>query len=139
MTAQASRPGVFAVRATRNGRPRPRVTTTVNPVSSNLPFGFGPGSGGSGDPNDPLGLFAQLQQMLSWSGGPVNWNLARQLAGTTLGSASREVSAAERAAVADAVRLADHWLDEVTELPSGVRGVESWTRREWLEKTLPNW
>ena len=34
-------------------------------------------------------------------------------------------------AVSEAIRLADLWLDEVTDLPSGVRAVESWTRLEW--------
>jgi putative hydrolase len=41
--------------------------------------------------------------------------------------------------VSDAVRLADLWLDAVTDLPSGVTSVESWTRLEWIEKTLPVW
>ena len=107
-------------------------------VSSNLPFGFGSSAGGPGGPNEPFGLFAELQKLLSWSGGPVNWDLARQLAGSTLG-ASREVTDAERRAVADAIHLADHWLDEATQLPSGVRSVETWTRYEWLDKTLPKW
>ena len=109
---------------------------------TNPPFGFGPGSGGSGGPDDLSGqmpLFAELQKLLSWTGGPVNWDLAKQLAISTLNGENRPVDPAERAAIAEAVRLADHWLDEVTELPSGVRSVDSWTRLEWLERTLPVW
>jgi putative hydrolase len=136
MTGTLAAGAPFAVRATRNAAARSVVATTVEDVSSNLPFGFGPGSGG---PDEPFGLFAELQKLMSWSGGPVNWDLARQLAGSTLGGASRDVTPVERAALADAVRLADHWLDEATQLPSGVNSVESWTRREWLEKTLPQW
>ena len=105
-----------------------------------MPFGFGPGSGG--DPNQPQDLgamFAQLQQLLSWQGGAVNWDLAKQLAVQGLAGADSDVPAHERAAVADAVRLADLWLDEVTELPSGVQTVETWTRHDWLDKTLPIW
>jgi putative hydrolase len=109
-------------------------------MSNDLPFGFGPGMGG--DPNNPgdLGaMFAQLQQLLSWQGGAVNWDLAKQLAVQGLAGADSEVPAHERKAVTDAVRLADLWLDEVTELPSGVQTIETWTRHDWLDKTLPVW
>ncbi len=41
--------------------------------------------------------------------------------------------------MAEAIRLADLWLDDVTDLPSGVQTVEAWTRMEWLERTLPIW
>jgi putative hydrolase len=84
-------------------------------------------------------MFGELQRLLSWQGGAVNWDLARQLAVQGLAGENPDVSPADRAAVADAVRLADLWLDEVTELPSGVQTVESWTRLEWLERTLPVW
>ncbi len=109
---------------------------------SGFPFGFGPGDGESSDPNDfsaQLPMFAELQKLLSWSGGPVNWDLAKQLAAQTLAGASRSVTPAERSATADALRLADLWLDDATDLPSGVQTVESWTRLEWLERTLPVW
>jgi len=106
---------------------------------TNLPFGFEPGSSDPGDFSGQMPLFAELQKLLSWSGGPVNWDLAKQLAVSTLAGANQPVDAEERAAVADAVRLADLWLDEATELPSGVHSVESWTRLEWLERTLPVW
>ncbi|MCW2645259.1 MAG: hypothetical protein QOF87_2667 [Pseudonocardiales bacterium] len=108
----------------------------------NLPFGFGKDDGepgGGGDLSGAMPLFAELQKLMSWSGGPVNWDLARQLAVSSLGGAQQQVSAAEATAVSDAVRLADLWLDAVTDLPSGVTSVESWTRLEWIEKTLPVW
>jgi putative hydrolase len=41
--------------------------------------------------------------------------------------------------VAEAVRLADLWLDEVADLPSGVRTAEAWSPVQWVEKTLPTW
>ena len=103
--------------------------------SGNLPFGFGPGSGGG----DPSGLFGELQRLLSGDGGPVNWELAKQLAVQGLAGDNPDVPAAERTSTADAVRLADLWLDEVTELPSGVQSTETWTRLQWLERTLPVW
>jgi putative hydrolase len=108
----------------------------------NLPFGFGKDEGepsGADDLSAAMPLFAELQKLMSWSGGPVNWDLARQLAVSSLTGAQQQVSSAEAAAGSDAVRLADLWLDEVTDLPSGVTSVESWTRLQWIEKTLPVW
>jgi putative hydrolase len=49
------------------------------------------------------------------------------------------VQPAERAAVADALRLADLWLEESCALPSGIGTIESWTRSEWITNTLPVW
>ncbi|MBN9620259.1 MAG: zinc-dependent metalloprotease [Actinobacteria bacterium] len=109
---------------------------------TNFPFGFGPGSGEPPDPNDPGGqfpLFAELQRLLSWTGGPVNWDLAKQLATQSLAGASTIVSPVDRAGTTEAIRLADLWLDGATDLPSGVQTVESWTRVEWLDRTLPVW
>jgi putative hydrolase len=113
---------------------------------SDLPFGFGPGSGGSGGsgglPDDLAGkvpLFAELQKLLSWSGGPVNWDLARQVAISQVAEGHSPVSADELRAVQDAVRLADLWLDDATELPSGVHSTQAWSRVEWIERTLPVW
>jgi putative hydrolase len=133
---------------------------------TDVPFGFGPqgrepddrgesGAGGNplfgggaafglpGDiPPDLAGkvpLFAELQKLLSWQGGPVNWDLARQIAVSQLASGHRAPTPGERAQVAEAVRLADLWLDPATTLPSGVTSVQAWSRVEWVERTLPVW
>ncbi|MGH3727841.1 MAG: zinc-dependent metalloprotease [Micromonosporaceae bacterium] len=109
---------------------------------TDVPFGFGL-PGGAPDPNDPQQMakfVAQLQQMFaSPSSGPVNWDLARQLAEQQLTDADPIPSDADRTAVADALRLADHWLEPVTELPSGVHTAVAWTRREWITSTLDVW
>ena len=108
----------------------------------NLPFGFNPQDHEPGRPEDVTGkipLFAELQKLLSWSGGPVNWDLARQMAISAIAGDYRPVSETETAEVRDAIRLADLWLDAVTDLPSGVRSTEAWSRIEWIEKTLPVW
>jgi putative hydrolase len=123
------------------------------------PFGFGglPGMGGMGgdnpfaamfgsmNPNDLGAAFQQLGQMLSYEGGPVNWDMAKDIArqtvaqGTSDGTKDASVSAGERSAVEEAVRLADHWLDGVTSLPSGATTAVAWSRAEWVEATLPAW
>jgi putative hydrolase len=76
---------------------------------------------------------------MSWSGGPVNWDLARQGAISQLAAGHQPTSDAERTAVAEALRLADLWLDQVTELPSGIERTAAWSRVEWVELTLPAW
>jgi putative hydrolase len=112
------------------------------------PFGFGALAGftgfGSGGalPDDLAGkipLFSELQKLMSWNGGPVNWDLARQVALSALTEGHQIVSIGERTLILDALRLADHWLDEATELPSGMTSVEAWSRVEWVERTLPVW
>jgi putative hydrolase len=110
-------------------------------MGNELPFGFGNADRepGRDDLSSQMPLFAELHKLLSWSGGPVNWDLAKQMAVSTLGGANQQVEPSARAEIAESLRLADLWLDEVTELPSGVRSVESWTRLEWLERTLPVW
>src|SRR3954469_21531520 len=109
------------------------------------PFGLGAlfgGIAGGGAPEDLLGkmpLFAELQKLMNWSGGPVNWDLARQSAISQLATGSQPTSESEQREVAEALRLADLWLDEVTELPSGVDRTLAWSRVEWVEQTLPAW
>jgi putative hydrolase len=118
------------------------VAGTVTPMT-NPPFGFAlPGGSGGPDPNDPAQLqqfLAQLQQMLANpSSGPVNWDLARQVAQQQLTN-DPAVAGPQREAVIEALRLADHWLDPESSLPSGIRTVESWRRAEWLTNTLEVW
>ncbi|MFE0603236.1 zinc-dependent metalloprotease [Streptomyces sp. NPDC058892] len=100
---------------------------------------------GSMNPNDLGAAFQQLGQMLSYEGGPVNWDMAKDIArrtvaqGTADGVKDTSVGIAEKSAVEEAVRLADHWLDGVTSLPSGATTAVAWSRAEWVEATLPVW
>ncbi|MGY1857834.1 zinc-dependent metalloprotease [Modestobacter sp. SYSU DS0290] len=110
--------------------------------AGNDPFGLGALFGAAGGPADLMGkmpLFAELQKLMNWSGGPVNWDLARQGAISQLAPGHQPTSAGERSAVTEALRLADLWLDQVTELPSGVDRGLAWSRVEWVEQTLPAW
>lgn len=85
-------------------------------------------------------LFQQLGQMLSWSGGPVNWDLANQAARQVVAaSGDRSVSAAERREVDDAFRLADTWLDDATAFPATSGSARTWSRAEWVEGTQAAW
>jgi putative hydrolase len=98
---------------------------------------FGPGGAGTGQFADALRQFAD---MLSYTGGPVNWDLAKNFARHAISAhGDPSVLANERAAVTDAVRLADLWLDDVTTFPSGIRKIQAWSKSEWLEATFPVW
>jgi putative hydrolase len=125
------------------------------------PFGFGlpgnsdEGSGGSGNtpgggaggPLGPLGdpqqladALRQFADLMSWQGGPVNWDLAKNMARQTVAAkGDPSVLEVERTQVTEALRLADLWLGEATEFPSGIRTVQAWSRSEWVEYTLPVW
>ncbi|MGB8651083.1 MAG: zinc-dependent metalloprotease [Mycobacteriales bacterium] len=119
------------------------------------PFGFGPGGAGDDDAGDEFGddpfglakmfgaggagLFSQLQRLMSWSGGPVNWDLAKEVAQAALSESDPTVTPEQAREVADAGRLADVWLDPVTTLPASGGEPVAWSRRGWLDGTLASW
>jgi putative hydrolase len=118
------------------------------------PFGFGlpdkpedqggQGSSGQfgpmGDPQQFADALRQFADLLSWRGGPVNWDLAKNVARHAIAAAGDpSVLDAQRREITEAVRLADLWLDEAASFPSGVRKIEAWSRSEWLEATFPVW
>ncbi len=99
-----------------------------------------PGLPGAANPADLGAALQQLGRMLQWSGGPVNWDLARDAARqATAAAGDPSVSGTERRAVEDAVRLAELWLDEATTFPSSGGSPRAWSRAEWVEATLPAW
>ncbi|GAA1601263.1 zinc-dependent metalloprotease [Kribbella sancticallisti] len=100
------------------------------------------GAAGPGGTPDLNAIFAQVQQLLSGStdGKPVNWDLAKDIARKTVSAAGdRSVTPTDGERVADAVRLAEHWLDPVTTLPEASATSAAWSRAEWVENTLPVW
>ncbi len=110
---------------------------------TDIPFGFSLPGGGVPDPNNPQQMaqfIAQLQRLFTAPGsGPVNWELAQQIAVTQVRGDDPATTGRDQDAVADALRLADLWLEPVTGLPSGIRTTVAWTRQEWVKFTLPVW
>ena len=93
-----------------------------------------------GDPQQFADALRQFADLLSWRGGPVNWDLAKNVARHAIAAVGDpSVLEAQRREVTEAVRLADLWLDEATAFPSGIRKIEAWSRSEWLEATFPIW
>ncbi|GAA0362215.1 zinc-dependent metalloprotease [Actinoallomurus spadix] len=123
---------------------------------SDIPFGFNrpdePGDENKPGDENPFGpggmqdfaaMLHQFADMLagqSASSGPLNWDLAKDIARhTVVERGDPSVVDAERRAVVEALRLADLWLDEATTLPAGIRSPQAWSRSEWIENTLPVW
>ena len=108
------------------------------------PFAFGamPG-GGAFDVNQLGQMLTQLGQMLSQAqssgGGPVNYDLAAQMAHQQLAATTSSLTASQRAAVSDAVKLAELWLDAATEFPAGATEAKGWSATEWVDASLPTW
>lgn len=111
------------------------------PAGGDDPFGLSAMFGGAGGPfgGDMGSVFAQLQRLMSWTGGPVNWDLAGEVATGATRAQDRPVTPAEQRQVAEAARLADLWLDPVTTLPGSGAEAQAWTRTGWVEATLPAW
>jgi putative hydrolase len=94
---------------------------------------------GGGAP-DLSQLFSQLQALMQPYDGPLNWDVALDIARKQAGSSPDPTpSQRQRDAVADALRLADHWLDEATDFPSGVTSTAAWSRAEWVVGTTDVW
>jgi len=92
------------------------------------------------DPQMLAMVMGRIQSLMNSGEGPVNWALAKEIArGASSATPDPSPTPGEVAALADAVRLAEHWLDEVSELPAGTTGALAWSRAEWIEQTLPVW
>ena len=94
--------------------------------------------GGAFDPRmfENVPLFKELAKVMAWSGGPVNWDLARD---TALGLAATPgslpaASAGDDGAFRDAVDVAELWLDQVTDLPAVEGPAQAVSAAEWTQQ-----
>src|SRR3954468_8938496 len=115
-----------------------------DPDAGGDPFGMG---GAEFDMSQLGQVFSRLGEMFSGAGGvmaggkqsgPVNYDLARQLASSQIGFVA-PVSEKTGVAIADAVRLAETWLDGATALPAGTTKAVAWTPNDWIDNTLDTW
>jgi putative hydrolase len=103
-------------------------------------FGAGGLPGGVPGGMDLNQLFGQIQSFMQPYDGPLNWDLALDTARkTAAGSPDPTPTQKQKDAVADAVRLADHWLEDTTSFPSGVLTATAWSKAEWLVNTSDVW
>ncbi len=93
-----------------------------------------------GDTAGLQAMFGQLQRMFAPHEGAVNWDFSRDLARQLVAqSPDRSPDAGDVARLQDVARLADHWLDGVTDLPATSSSVVAWSRAEWVEASMPVW
>ncbi|MFV2198317.1 zinc-dependent metalloprotease [Nocardiopsis sp. LOL_012] len=111
----------------------------------------GPGDFPFGDPQQMANMLRQFADMMSSQPAPgsgggspsasgINWDTVKNIARHTVsqhGDAS--VPPHDYAKVEEALRLADLWLDQATDLPSGLQTAQAWSRSEWIEKTMDTW
>jgi putative hydrolase len=92
-------------------------------------------------------IFTQLGQMFNSAGtvmaggktsGPVNYELARRVADSSIGFVP-PIPASTNSAISDAVHLAETWLDGATALPAGTSKAVGWTPSDWVNNTLETW
>jgi putative hydrolase len=110
------------------------------PPAGDGPFGgMGP-LGALGDPQQFADALRQFADLMSWKGGPVNWDLAKNVARHAVAAeGDPSILGTQRQAVTEALRLADLWLEDVSTFPSGIRSTQAWSRSEWVEETMPVW
>jgi putative hydrolase len=90
--------------------------------------------GGNFDPRifEQVPLFRELARVMSWTKGPVNWDLALETATSITTDTTPRTDRDERE-FADAVHVAELWLDQVTGLPAVAGPVRAMTARQWVE------
>lgn len=98
---------------------------------------------GPGGPPDPFGdvpLFREIQRVLAASTGPVNWELARQVAIATASSAGPDLPPGDedRRGLSETVRAAELAVAELTGLssPSDIGTVRALRRAEWVQDAI---
>lgn len=82
-------------------------------------------------------LFAEIARALSWQGGPVNWDIARQVAAAIAsGEGSAEIDPRDAEEARADVRLSEMWLLQATGLPEPAALVhpEALTPSGWAER-----
>ncbi len=100
--------------------------------------------GADGQMPDLASVFSQMQSQMSAMfaphDGPLNWDYTLDVARKQVaGAPDPSPSQRQQDAVADAVRLADHWLDDATGFASGVKSTAAWSRAEWVVGTTEVW
>src|ERR1700744_866597 len=107
------------------------------------PFGLG-GLGGEFNVADLGQMFTSLGQMFSagsmggQSSGPVNYELARQLASSTIGFVD-PIPVAPRDAIGDGGHLPETGVGGGAGLAAGPTKPGAWTRNDWVDNPVEPW
>ncbi|KQO38574.1 MULTISPECIES: zinc-dependent metalloprotease [unclassified Aeromicrobium] len=125
------------------GTPLEQIFGALGGSMGGAPGAGGPAAGFGGQTPDLSALFGQMQQMFSGAGsdGSVDFGTARDVARKAVAAAGPDPAphGGQVGAVADAVRLAESWLDRVTDVPAAATSSAAWSRAEWIEATGTSW
>lgn len=92
------------------------------------------------DPSQMQAALGQFQFLLGATDGPVNWDMARDLARQrTYQAGDPTLVAAEAERARQSMTVADLWLDATTDFAPGPLTRAAWTRLEWIDATVPMW
>lgn len=109
----------------------------------NLPEGLSEAMGLNNNPEAMAQMMQQAKAMMAamsqGDGGPVNWKMATDAARQAVAGDDPSVTASRAAAVVSAARLAEMWLDSATVFEADGSECRSFSRAEWVEKTMPVW
>lgn len=86
-------------------------------------------------------MMGQFQAMMNApDDGPISTDIVTDVARKTVAAeGDRSMGERERKLAADAARVADLWLGQVTSLEAPGLDGRAWSRSEWIEATLPLW
>lgn len=124
------------------------VTLSKGLAMNNIPFGFSPSSGDDSNAFNMSNLgdmFTQLGEAMKRAqevpaGEVISWPTVLESALRAIPSgAESPVGEGQSAAVENAVRLAQMWLDDVTTFPANSANAQAWDRRTWVRETLDGW
>ena len=102
------------------------------------PAAMGEAAGLPADADQLRMMVQQMQALLSSGEGPVNWNLAHDVARQQVHSGGdAALTAAEEARARQYLQVADLWLDTATTLPPSNGPRAGLSRAAWVERTLP--
>jgi putative hydrolase len=99
-------------------------------------------AGAAGLPNDPemiAQLITQLQSALQNSKDGINWDLALQQGKAFAARTSQPPAPAQRAALEQALGIAELWLGEATFISELTTTPRLFSRSEWVAATMPIW
>lgn len=87
---------------------------------------------------NPIDLMKQIQQLFNGSAQPVNWETATETAMRKI-AGEPQMSAGDAARVRDALRAAQLWLDPATSISPNSGQAAAWSRKQWVENSIPAW
>ncbi|WP_298750646.1 zinc-dependent metalloprotease [uncultured Serinicoccus sp.] len=95
------------------------------------------------DPDQVAQMRSQLEMLMGGGSGgddgPVNSELARDVARQAVAEDDASISESTRRDVEQVVQVATLWIDQVTDLPRPEGAALALSRAEWVERTLPLW